>query len=255
MTKAENPAIRMRTPAIYVGCAGWSIPRVRALGFPASGSHLERYAQVFNAVEINSSFYRAHLSTTYRRWAQAVPDSFRFSVKFPRSITHDAVLQDCGDLLPDFLAGINELGSRLGCLLLQLPPRLAWNPALVVPFLEQLRRLHSGAIVCEPRHASWFNADASRTLSSHHIGRVGADPALSLRAHIPAGDHHLAYLRLHGSPRMYYDSYGVDLIQRLANELQRPSGETRQRWCIFDNTANGHAIANGRELIATLEAA
>ena len=73
---------------IQVGCAGWSVPRATWPEFPDAGTHLQRYAARFNAVEINSSFYRPHQTATYARWAASVPDPFRFSVKLPKTITH-----------------------------------------------------------------------------------------------------------------------------------------------------------------------
>lgn len=246
---------RKRTPTCRVGCAGWSIPRSSADSFPGEGSHLQRYAQVFNAAEINSSFHRNHTPAAYRRWAAAVPAGFRFSVKLPRSITHHAKLDGCDDLLRDFLAGVAELGPRLGCLLMQLPPKLAWDPARALPFLALLLRLHAGPVACEPRHASWFQAEAGRALSAHGIARVAADPALSLRARVPGGDRRLQYLRLHGSPRMYYDSYASDTLDRIAARLKKPSADTAERWCIFDNTAQGCATANALALRARLRAA
>ncbi|MDQ6647695.1 MAG: DUF72 domain-containing protein, partial [Pseudomonadota bacterium] len=195
---------------------------------------------------------RNHLPATYRRWSDSVQENFRFSVKFPRSITHQARLADCGALLLEFLAGVDELGPRLGCLLLQLPPRLTWNASVVIPFFTQLRRLHQGAVACEPRHASWFAAEAGRGLTMHHIARVAADPALSLRARVPGGDRQLEYLRLHGSPRMYYDSYTDQTIRRVSSRLQQLAAATTQRWCIFDNTAEGYATTNALSLLAEL---
>ena len=73
---------------LRVGCAGWAIPSQHAHAFPAQGTHLERYAQRFTGVEVNSSFYRPHRPTTYVRWAASVPDQFQFAVKMPREITH-----------------------------------------------------------------------------------------------------------------------------------------------------------------------
>ena len=73
---------------VRVGTAGWALPVAFRDQFPADGSHLARYASVFGAVEINSSFYRAHLRSTYSRWAASVPEDFRFSVKMPKTITH-----------------------------------------------------------------------------------------------------------------------------------------------------------------------
>jgi len=81
------------TATLFVGCAGWSLPREQWPAFAAEGTHLQRYASRFNAVEINSSFYRPHLPKTYARWAQSVPPGFRFSVKVPQRITHELRLQ------------------------------------------------------------------------------------------------------------------------------------------------------------------
>lgn len=241
---ANRPSSPPSIPAVFVGCAGWSIPASQANHFPSAGSHLQRYAQAFNCVEINSSFYRPHLPATYRRWADAVPPEFRFAVKMPRTISHQARLKDCEAALQAFLAEVDQLGRKLGCLLLQLPPSLAYAPLVVLPFFEDMRELYPGPVTCEPRHASWFTADVDRQLAERGIARVAADPARWPRAAVPAGDPTLQYLRLHGSPRMYYDSYSDAVLRRIFDKLQRASRHTEQRWCIFDNTANGHATTN-----------
>src|SRR5919106_6889056 len=95
-----------------IGTAGWSIPKEHAAPFPATGSHLERYASVFNAVEINSSFYRPHRPATYERWAASVPEGFRFAVKIPKAITHERRLNEAGDHLDRFLSEAQGLGSK-----------------------------------------------------------------------------------------------------------------------------------------------
>ncbi len=102
------------TAPIRIGTAGWSIPQEQAGAFPTEGSHLERYAAVFNAVEINSSFYRPHRPTTYEKWAASVPDSFQFAVKVPKAITHERRLKETGDLLERFLSEVSSLGPKLG---------------------------------------------------------------------------------------------------------------------------------------------
>lgn len=243
-TSATSASDARPAPRIYVGCAGWSILSAHAAAFEAGGSQLERYASVFNGVEINSSFYRPHRPSTYARWATSVPASFRFAVKMPRTISHLARLRDCRTLLEAFLGEIGSLENKLGCLLLQLPPTLAWEPSVALPFFDLLRRLHAGPVACEPRHASWFHPGTSRALRDRGIARVAADPARFPRAAVPAGNPSLQYLRLHGSPRIYYDAYPDALLQRLPLWLQRPNRQTVQRWCIFDNTALGHAVGN-----------
>src|ERR1043165_3436605 len=104
----------------HVALAGWSIRKEHASLFDAEGSHLQRYASRFDAVEINSSFYNAHQQKTYERWAEAVPAHFRFSVKMPKWLTHESCLEDTGAQLSQFLKEIGGLGKKLGCVLVQL---------------------------------------------------------------------------------------------------------------------------------------
>src|SRR4051812_2052720 len=106
----------MRASPLRVGTSGWSVPSQYNGDMPAGGSHLERYARRFNAVEINSSFYRPHQHKTYARWAQSTPKGFRFSVKVPKDMTHDHGLAGCAALLDRFAAEVNGLGERLGVL-------------------------------------------------------------------------------------------------------------------------------------------
>ena len=107
---------------------------------------MQRYAARFNAVEINSSFYRPHQTATYSRWAASVPEHFRFSVKLPKTITHQQRLAGCAGLLDDFLAQAGGLGEKLGCLLVQLPPSLAFDTAVAQEFLRALRQRHGGPV-------------------------------------------------------------------------------------------------------------
>ncbi|HET6806225.1 MAG TPA: DUF72 domain-containing protein [Frateuria sp.] len=230
--------------AVRVGCAGWSIPRAHAAAFPTDGSTLERYAQVFDCVEVNSSFYRPHRPATWRRWADSVPAGFRFSAKMPRAISHDCRLRACDGLVTAFLDQIGELEDKLGWLLLQLPPSLAFDASVALPFLARLREHYAGPLACEPRHASWFKAEVDQELRTLRVSRVAADPARVPRAALPGGDRHQVYLRLHGSPRMYYDAYAPQALEQVARRLQRWT----QGWCLFDNTTLGHATANALAL-------
>ncbi|MGH8213420.1 MAG: DUF72 domain-containing protein [Rhodanobacteraceae bacterium] len=239
-----------RAPALRIGCAGWSIASRHALNFPETGTHLERYAQVFNAVEIDSSFYRPHRRKTYARWADSTPHDFRFAVKVPKLVSHQKRLRNCGAELDAFVDQVGGLGDKLGVMLLQLPPGFAFDAKTVSTFFERFRRAYPGATVCEPRHASWFNAQVDRLLRDFGVGRVGADPARIRRAAIPSAGVRIEYLRLHGSPRMYWDAYSRTSLQRVAARLMRPGSIAQTRWCIFDNTAAGHAISNALELKA-----
>ncbi|WP_250212348.1 DUF72 domain-containing protein [Pseudomonas fluorescens] len=232
------------TAALYVGCAGWSLPREQWAAFASEGTHLQRYASRFNAVEINSSFYRPHLPKTYERWAQSVPPAFRFSVKVPKRITHELRLQRCETALDEFLEQCLRLGEKLGCLLIQLPPSLGYDAAIAAPFFTALRQRFAGAVVLEPRHASWLEAEA--LLQDLHIGRVVADPPV-IDAGI--GWQGVQYWRLHGSPRIYHSAYGPERVQAFSQQLSHYVAAGILTWCIFDNTASGHATADALYLL------
>lgn len=235
---------------IAVGTAGWSVPGTQAAHFPGAGSHLERYARRFPIVEINTSFYRPHRVATYARWAAAVPEGFRFAVKVPRTITHDRRLADGAEPLARFLAEVAGLGSKLGPLLLQLPPSLAFDRVTAGAFLADLRRAVAGDIVCEPRHRSWFAAEVERRLNDLAIARVAADPAPVRGAGEPGGWRGLSYYRLHGSPRMYYSAYAPAFLDRCAERLRADAAQRRTAWCIFDNTAAFAATGDALDTLA-----
>ena len=231
-------------PPRFLGTAGWSIPRAQAAHFPAAGSHLERYARVFNAAEINSSFYHPHQPATFARWAASVPPSFRFSVKIPKTLTHDGRLAFTAGLA-SFLSAVGELGPKLGPLLIQLPPSLALEARIAGRFFTALRRRCDGPVACEPRHPSWFSPAGETLLSEFRIARVAADPAVVPAAAQAGGWSGLLYTRLHGSPRTYYSSYGAGFLNQLARRLR---SATAPSWCIFDNTALGAAAENALAL-------
>ncbi|MEP6633067.1 MAG: DUF72 domain-containing protein [Luteimonas sp.] len=233
-------------PTLRIGCAGWAIPATERARFAAGDSVLARYATLFDAVEINSSFYRSHLPATYARWAASVPAAFRFSVKVPRTITHDARLVGVSDALSRFIDEAGALGDRLGAILIQLPPSLAWNKADAGRFFRMLRRRFDGRAACEPRHRSWFAQDAETMLAQHSIARVAADPPVHAGGDAPGGGGDWQYWRLHGSPRVYYSPYAADALQTWHSRLA--ANASIERWCMFDNTAQGHAIPDALAL-------
>lgn len=231
----------MTQKIIYVGTAGWTVPAKDRDRFDAADSALARYASRLNAVEINTSFYRPHRLATYQRWAESVPPAFRFSVKMPKSITHDARLCDADDGLPAFIEQISGLGAKLGTILVQLPPSLEFAPQVATKFFASLRRLYGGQVALEPRHASWFEVTAEQLLMEYRVARVAADPARVPAAALTGGWTGLRYYRLHGSPRTYFSAYSEEYLDRLGASLRAVKGET---WCIFDNTGGGAAIGN-----------
>jgi uncharacterized protein YecE (DUF72 family) len=239
--------------ACFIGCAGWSLPRAAQDRFGPGDSHLRRYATRLPATEINSSFHRAHSPAVYARWAASVPPDFRFCAKLPRTITHEARLIDAVPLLQDFLGQAAHLGERLGGLLVQLPPSLPFDGRIAGSFFSALRERWPGLVAAEPRHASWFTDEADLLLARHRTARVLADPVRHPAGAWPGGWSDLVYLRLHGTPRMYYSPYEPGLIEALARRITLAVREGRTVWCIFDNTAAGCATDNALDLQQALE--
>jgi uncharacterized protein YecE (DUF72 family) len=238
---------RIDMAAIRIGTAGWGIPRGVAQAFAGEGSHLERYARTLACAEINSTFYKLPRMSTLARWAMAVPEGFRFSVKVPKTMTHGGFAPTAEEFA-GFLEVVSGLGERLGPLLFQLPPKQAFVAANAEAAFAVLRGRYAGPLALEPRHASWFTAAGDEVLRAFDVARVGADPARVPEAAGPIAASGLVYFRLHGSPRMYYSAYAMEHLERLKAEAGDDAASGREVWVIFDNTASGAAAANALEL-------
>jgi uncharacterized protein YecE (DUF72 family) len=224
-----------------IATAAWSIPKVVVDRFPAGGSGLERYAAVFQGVEVNSTFYRHHRASTFERWANAVPEDFRFAVKLPREITHERRLKDVSGVFQSFLEEISPLNLKLGPLLCQLPPNFAFDGEVAETAFAAMRSVHSGPIALEVRHKSWASDPAMALLDRHRVDRVLADPAVVWQI----GDfpEPPRYVRLHGKPKVYYSHYTAAEIEAFLEKLAADS------WCVFDNTASGAAAADALTML------
>lgn len=223
--------------SIYIGTAAWNIPSAYAEFFPEDGSHLERYSEIFNCVEINSSFYKDHQAKTYEKWAKMVPGDFRFAVKLSRYFTQDKRLKETGKKLSEVLNGILYLKEKFGVLLVQLPPSLEYDHLDTRNFLLALRTLYGGFIAWEPRHISW--KESADLLTEFNVTKVFADPEPCPFLLSPQT---FQYCRLHGTPEIYKSNYEKDFLAKIA------CGLTPNSWCIFDNTTFGHATQNALDL-------
>lgn len=251
-------AVPAETPGemkLRVGTAGWAIPAGVRDRFPVAGGGLERYAARLGAVEINSTFYRRHRVSTFERWAAATPPDFRFAVKAPREITHRRKLENCEGLLADLAADLRGLSDRLGPVLIQTPPGLAFDETRTGSFLHACRALLEPPIVLEPRHPSWFTASADDWLASRQVARVAADPEPAPGAGRPGGAASLVYFRLHGSPDMYRSAYGGERLKAILQRVMAAGAAGAERWVVFDNTASGEAAADALALAALAGAA
>ena len=241
---ADSPRIERR---VFVGTAGWSVPRASADRCPGDGTHLQRYSRTFTCAEINSSFHRPHPATTYAKWAGCTPPGFRFAVKLPRTITHDRQLRRARTPFAEFLDQTSGLGDKRGPLLVQLPPSLGFDVRVAGRFFAMVRAAYTGLLVCEPRHETWFSSRAATLLRRFLVARVAADPSPIIGANTPSGWEGAVYFRLHGSPRKYWSKYDAAFIRSLSDDIES-AASSAEVWCVFDNTASGAAIENAWEL-------
>jgi uncharacterized protein YecE (DUF72 family) len=239
-------AVLLHQTSMYrIGTAGWSVPKAER----EQGTRLHRYSRIFSCVEINSTFYRPHRAATWARWSQETPSSFRFSIKAPRTITHEAKLVDTAHYLETFFRQIEPLGEKIGPILFQLPPSLSFDFGAAEDFFSSLRELYKGGIVLEPRHESWFSAQVNILLEEKGIARVAVDPPQGHPiAAEPGGSTGLRYYRLHGSPRVYYSNYEEEFLMSLASRINAQDNN----WIIFDNTALAYAYSNANRLQALI---
>lgn len=251
MPDDTSPGNNGLSSPVLVGCAGWNLPGAVQALFPIAGTHLQRYAAVFPAVEINTSFYRPHRPATYARWRDSVPEAFRFAAKIPKAITHEMRLRNAEQALAKFIGEAGMLERKFGCLLAQLPPSLQYDASIAQAFFRSLRSMTGVTVVCEPRHPTWFAPAAADLLARLDVAYVNADPA---PARLPqqAGAARTLYIRLHGSPVIYHSAYEEDYLDRLMDRVERSVRAGKQVWCVFDNTASGAAVPNALSFLARL---
>src|ERR1700730_12177284 len=172
----SEPKIRQGTSAFTA--AGWQgtfyPPELKSKDF------LSFYAQYFDTVEVNSTLYGCPSPRTVANWAATTPENFIFSIKSPRSITHDKILANCDAELEEFLSTMEILGPKLGPILFQFPQfspgvfadRHAFTDRLI-PFLKKLPAGKKYAI--EIRNPEWLDAEFVSFLRQHHIALVLPD--------------------------------------------------------------------------------
>ena len=240
---------------VYVGTAGWSLSLALAPRSYPGQSGLPRYAEYFNAVEINSTFYRLPRAQTIERWRDGTPPGFRFTVKVPRSITHEARLVGIEPELRELCERVAGFERKLGALLIQLPASFEFDARLVESFLGLLAGSTSAPLVFEPRHPSWFDDEATRLLVERDVARAAADPACCPAAALPLPASRVVYFRWHGSPRMYFSAYLPEAVAELGAAVlaaRQSGGVRRDVYCFLDNTGLGAAAVNALSLKAEL---
>lgn len=227
----------------YIGCSGYHYDDWQGPFYPEGMKKeewLSFYAEKFNSVEINNSFYNIPDKSTLKSWKERTPEEFRFTLKGSRYITHMKKLKDPEPHVKKFLKGIEPLADKTGCILWQLPGNLHVNLEKLENFCQALS--HDFIHVMEFRHNSWFIEKTYDILSGYdHM----AGCSLSAPGDLPENlldIHHVAYIRFHGKGEWYNYHYSKKELQAWKNKIT--SSDTRQLFAYFNNDVNAHAPEN-----------
>ncbi|MGZ4172110.1 MAG: DUF72 domain-containing protein [Solirubrobacteraceae bacterium] len=235
-----------------IGCSGWNYADWRGTFYPQRAPQrrwLELYAQHFDTVEVNNTFYRLPRREAVRAWVQQTPETFTFTVKASRYLTHVKRLTDVGQGVARFYERIEPLieAGRLGPVLWQLPGNFQRDDARLEGWLNSLP---AGMHTIEFRHPSWFSAPVLRTLREHGVAlTLGDHPERPFQTDRATAD--WRFIRFHYGHRGRAGNYSATEIEEWARRI----AQWRRRhsiWAYFNNDWRGFAPANAQALIRRL---
>ena len=239
----------MTAGELRVGCSGWSYKDWRGVVYPAEVPQrrwFECYQELFDTVELNSTFYRLPTTTAVEGWAAAAKPNFMFALKLGAFGSHRMKLRDAASWLPNHLDRALRLGAHLGPTLVQLPPRWKRNTERLDEFLEIAPRTMRWAV--EIREPSWLHDDVFDVLRKHGT-------ALCIHDLLPSHPFELTtdwtYVRFHGPDavnRPYHGAYGVDRLCAWSRRLRSVLDGGRDVYAYFNNDWHGNAVNDAKIL-------
>lgn len=242
----------MKEGRFFLGTSGYSYSHWRGNFYPLElerDKWLSFYAQEFNAVELNVTFYRLPRPSTWKKWQELTPPAFAFAVKGHQNITHQKRLREVEEELDRFLTNASLLGEKLHLILWQLPPGARAEEERLESFCQLLKG-HPVASTCrhafEFRHPSWFREEIYALLRRFNFALCWADAPRWPRVEEVTAD--FVYLRFHGHERLYASCYPTEILDRWAQVIRQQLNAGRDVYAFFNNDAAGYAVANAREL-------
>jgi len=246
----------MATAGIHIGTSGWSYKHWREIFYPGAlkpADYLFFYAKTFKVTEINTSFYHLPKLSTIEGWSNKVPARFYFCPKLSRYITHIKRLTDPEETLPKFFEVFDPVKKRIGPILIQLPPTLAFDPERVTHFLEVLTATYgSYRFALEARHQSWLNTDATALLQQYKIAWVIASSGDRWPSAETVTAKHI-YLRFHGPDGNFNTLYPEKTMRAYAQKIKAWQQQHHTIWAFFNNDGHGYALQNAQQLIDLLK--
>jgi uncharacterized protein YecE (DUF72 family) len=243
---------------LFIGTSGWSYKHWAGIFYPSEikpAQYLEYYLEKFDCVELNSSFYHLLQKKTIAGWIKRTPETFKFCPKLSRYITHQKKLTDIEEPMAKYFDLFEEMKMRLGPVLIQLPPGLAFDRSSTNDFLSLLeRQYHSYRFAIEVRHRTWITDDFFNLLKKYGIAFVIADSGKRFPYHeVVTTD--FVYLRFHGHESLYASDYSESDLTRYARKIENWLDQDKNVWVFFNNDYHGFAVKNAKQLknIITIE--
>ena len=238
--------------SIRVGTSGWSYDHWKGRFYPeglAKSHWFHFYAQHFNTVEVNATFYRRFADKTYHKWREQAPDGFRYVLKTPRLITHRYQLNNVTELISDFSRSCHLLEEKLGLILLQLPPNMPYNPERLSTALHYFD--NPSLVVVEFRHQQWLTQETFTLLGKLGANYCNPDSPDHQLTGLLTGKH--GYLRLHGRRQWYADKYNHRELQSIAETARQLQDQgAKEVFIFFNNDFEGYAPENAADLLQLL---
>jgi len=230
----------------FFGTMGFSYGDWKGVFYPTgvpARDYLAYYGHVFNAVEMDTTFYAMPRPAVVRGWAAAVPQNFRFTAKTPQSITHQMGLSNAGQFMGEFIDTMRLLGDKLGVILIQLPPSYSTEKfSILAAFLKDLPDDIRFAV--EFRHLSWYTTQTTELLATHHIGWAATE--FANLPHQITSTTDFIYIRWLGKHAAFrrYDHEQVDRGPRLVwwgKQIHLSVDQTKIVYGFFNNDYSGFA--------------
>jgi uncharacterized protein YecE (DUF72 family) len=236
----------------HVGCSGWQYKHWRGGFYPAELSQarwFEHYAERFETVEINNSFYRLPEKATFAAWARRAPPGFVFAVKASRFLTHMKKLKDPEEPIERLFSRMVALGSHLGPVLYQLPPGWTVDVDRFARFLDVLPP--DVRHVVEFRDPSWYDVEIRRLMQARGVALCLHDMPGSATGKLPTCP--FVYVRFHGSGEKYGGGYSAARLRGWAEWLNAQRDQGYDVYAYFNNDVGGHAPRDAMTLRRALE--
>ena len=233
------------TKKIFIGTSGYSYKHWIDKFYPKDLPQkrwLEFYAQHFNSVELNVTFYRLPKESLFENWYKRTPSNFRFVIKGSRFITHIKRLQDCKEPLSLFMQRAANLKDKLSCILWQTPPSLSYDSKRIKDFVKYLKEWPQYLYSFEFRNKSWFNEELYDIFRENNINLCISDSPSYPYEEVFTSN--FLYIRFHGGKKLYGSNYSSLELEDWKNKIDIWMKDKNTLFAFFNNDAYGFAIEN-----------